>query len=424
VAIELEDVVSRLGVQNAREALADGWQQALEERPESLEFLDPDFVREAAQAVYLPPEIVDGVVADLPYVVECDAAVALCWYVRWWLYEQRDYGWGRFRSWPDLQHALDGHGGLIYVLVTLSNYREMQRVHAQHDIPEDVARNTLYQLERRMRLFREEHGEWGLPPVQAGWFSNHLRGIIYRLARLQFQFADSRYSERAFRNDATEQTVVLAGDGVRYREDGQRLREGDDAAGAWTASFSREGGEIVGYPIDPRGFAVKEQIRLPEREWREALGPGDPVLQLHIPGGEPMYYDQCGEAFEQALEFFPRHFPDYEFAGFACSSWILDTALQALLPDESNLVRFQREVYLLPIGLSDDSLPHNIFDGVPEDLSKAPRETSLQRAYLDAMAGDGLTTGGGGLFLLPEDLNWGAQVYLHQEMPYSSAADR
>ncbi|MFW6156570.1 MAG: hypothetical protein ACOC7J_04565, partial [Armatimonadota bacterium] len=230
---------------------------------------------------------------------------------------------------------------------------------------------------------------------------------------------------RVFRHGETGQVLALSEAGVRFRADGQRLREGDDPEGSWEAQLAITDEAAQGNPIDPRGYALTEQIRLPLAEWEQVLAPGDPVLHLHIPGGEPMSYDRCGEAFEQALEFFPRHFPDYQFNAFMCGSWLLNTALQKLAKPSSNIVRFQREVYLFPIGLSDDSLASALFGGLrrklPEDLSEYPRETSLQRAYLDAVEAGEYEAGGGGCFLLPEDVDWGSQVYLTQERAASRA---
>jgi hypothetical protein len=138
-----------------------------------------------------------------------------------------------------------------------------------------------------------------------------------------------------------------------------------------------------------------------------------------------MDYDACGEAFERALEFFPRHFPDYQFNAFMCGSWLLNSALQDLAKPTSNMVRFQREVYLFPIGLPDDSLPSALFGGLrrkmPEDLSQASVETSLQQAYLDAVEAGEYQPGAGGCFLLPQDVDWGSQVYLRQ---WQGANDR
>jgi len=102
---------------------------------------------------------------------------------------------------------------------------------------------------------------------------------------------------------------------------------------------------------------------------------------------------------------------------------VLNSRLQELLPPSSNLVRFQREVYLLPYETDDMQLVNVILGGVPEDPEKAPRDTALQRALLDELiAGRHDDTRAGACFLLPEDFNWGRQVYLRQELPWDDGA--
>ena len=103
---------------------------------------------------------------------------------------------------------------------------------------------------------------------------------------------------------------------------------------------------------------------------------------------------------------------------FCCSSWILNTGLETLLPPTSNLVRFQREVYLVPTATGADNVLRHVFGNLPDDLSEAPRDTALQRAILDVLqSGRAIPTGGGGCFLFPEDFNWGQQVYRRQRPP-------
>jgi hypothetical protein len=158
-------------------------------------------------------------------------------------------------------------------------------------------------------------------------------------------------------------------------------------------------------------------VSLSAAEWRQVLAKDDPVLNLHIPGGSSLGHAECGESLRRAMEFFPRHFPERPFVAFTCGSWVLDGQLEELLPPTSNMVRFQREVHLFPLGLSPRNLLRQAFDGVPEDLEKAPRDTALQRAVLDHLdAGKQLSPVGGGCFLLPEDLEWGAEVYRRQRL--------
>ena len=51
----------------------------------------------------------------------------------------------------------------------------------------------------------------------------------------------------------------------------------------------------------------------------------------------------------QALEFFPRYFPDKPFVGFACGSWILNPEMDRIYRPDSNMVLWQRELYLYPL---------------------------------------------------------------------------
>jgi len=159
-------------------------------------------------------------------------------------------------------------------------------------------------------------------------------------------------------------------------------------------------------------------VHLPATEWQQVLARDDPALYMHFPGGSPLTHSLCGRSFESAMEFFPRHFPERPYKCFCSESWVLDSQLQELLSPTSNMVRLQREMYLLPYATHDEQLVDVILGGMPEDPSKAPRDTALQRALLDHIARGGrFHTSAGAGFLLREDLNWGRQVYIGQTWP-------
>ncbi|MGD9495007.1 MAG: acyltransferase domain-containing protein [Armatimonadota bacterium] len=417
--IELDRVLERLDITEARPKLEADWEASQSVAPEGVPFfLEPAFVARACEGAYIPQQFRPDLLRAAERIAADEAARALAWHAHWCMFASGEVNRGRIRAWPRLTHSLGPEGGLLYLLAVLSGIEGMQRIHAEHDIPEPVVADTMSQIALYLRMTAQKQGYPEVIPHLAGWLMNHLTGNIYRLARLQFQFGRSHYRIRVFRDDASGQVVALSEPGVRFRPDGQVLRDGDEPAGSWEAVLVMEDAAVTGNPILPQGRALAETVTLPRERWRAVFGPGTAVLHLHIPGGEPMHYDQCGAAFERALEFFPRHFPDYQFHAFTCGSWILDTALQQIMPETSNLVRFQREVYLFPIGMPDDSLARAIFDEWPIDLASAPRDTSMRRAYLDAMASGGLPHGGGGCFLLPEDVRWGEQVYLSQEWPW------
>ena len=88
-------------------------------------------------------------------------------------------------------------------------------------------------------------------------------------------------------------------------------------------------------------------------------------------------------------------------------------------------MRFQKEFYLFPTPLDPDSIVRNILGSVPGDPSTAPRQTALQRAVVAVLeSGKTLRPTGGGCFLLPDDLDWGSQVYQRRGLPTQSASAR
>ena len=178
------------------------------------------------------------------------------------------------------------------------------------------------------------------------------------------------------------------------------------------------GDAVVGNPISPNGFARRQTQRLAFDEWELALAPGDDMLTFHISAGGPLIFEDCGESFRQALDVFPRTFPEYKFLGFWTSSWLMDARLEALLPPESNIVRLMREVYLYP-GVQGDNqqVYQRVFGWGVTDISNVPRRTSVQKAvgqYLD----NGGHFHGGYCFLLKDDFCWGENIYRRMRLPF------
>lgn len=174
---------------------------------------------------------------------------------------------------------------------------------------------------------------WTVGLEPQGWLSLHLRGLLFDLGRLQF--------ERVLLPDRLGTAIRAAG--------------------------------------------------LPS-------GPGDPALSVHIPDfSGPLDPVACDAAFARAAAYFPRHFPAERHAIAFCGSWLLDPQLADVLPETSNIVRFQRRFTLAYLTEpNDDSTVRFVFGHVPEDLASLPRETTLQRAVLDHIAAGGHWRGGVG----------------------------
>ena len=81
---------------------------------------------------------------------------------------------------------------------------------------------------------------------------------------------------------------------------------------------------------------AKSEHAIPEA----SLEKGEPIIEVHIPEGEPLSKEACWESIESARAFFARYFPEYKYSLFTCHSWLLDTSLGEFLPDESNIIKF------------------------------------------------------------------------------------
>ncbi len=118
------------------------------------------------------------------------------------------------------------------------------------------------------------------------------------------------------------------------------------------------------------------------------------TIDLHIPDSGPLSPEAIDASLDQARAFFPRHFPDEHYTAFACGSWLLDPQLAEYLPEDSNIIRFQRrfelEPYEQPEGLDADvEVLRFVFRTLSTPLDALPRRTVLQRAIIDHLAAGG-----------------------------------
>lgn len=110
--------------------------------------------------------------------------------------------------------------------------------------------------------------------------------------------------------------------------------------------------------------------------------PGTSALGLHVPETGPMTEEACERSLHAAPDFFDRHFGIRHRVAL-CTSWLLDTQLAEYLPEQSNIVRFQRRFHLTPGTLPGDSDVLRFVFGRPDgEPGTLPRETALQRAVV------------------------------------------
>jgi len=367
--------------------------------PKDILFLKKEFLAEACAALQMKEDILAAFMETSAMFNYNPALRRFFWHCRHVLLDREKYGYPQFMALP----TPAGDREMFYAFVFLSVLPAVRTFHQQHGIPEDIAIDSLSDLELWVRTYHEWYGRWGFG--ERNWLFHHFRGNIYKLGRLQFLidcFEDDLHLLRG-RNDPS--VMLLAPDATPYRRDGQF----DGTSGVWEdqpkrTRYQETNEAYTGTHITPDGRITNDPVHLKKSDWQEVLKKGDPALSFHIPAVGPMDTEACRQSFTRAMDFFPKHFPDKPFKAFFSHSWLYDHQLRFYLPPDSNIIRFQRECYLYPLqGTNDKQLFERVFNDRFTTIHQAPQNTSLQKAVVAHVKNGGHWRTSGAL-LLPETI--------------------
>lgn len=125
-------------------------------------------------------------------------------------------------------------------------------------------------------------------------------------------------------------------------------------------------GRLQFEPVD-----LEQDINLDGR----TLAAGTKVLNVHIAADGPLLLDDCLDSLQQARDFF--HMPQ---AVFVCDSWLLAPALKEMLPESSNIIRFQNLFRIVSVHHRFRQAEQRVFGCVLETPADYLEKTSLQKA--------------------------------------------
>lgn len=406
-----EELLRLLGHAGPVPDWSETWDQSVDSLPAAgPAFLERSFVEESAAFLDLGSEARQSLRDGLALFADVPALRRLAWHCHWLLFCQEPRRSCQFHTWPRVPGAVHPSGPMFYAYVMLSGVPAVRDEHRRRGVPEAVTRATLADLGLWMADYRRTRGAWGFDNLS--WLHVHFASRLFALGRLQFMLDRYTAGFRAFRSRRTGQVLFLAGDGMRIRPDGQ-LDGTDDVfdPASRVARLAENGRQIRGTPVRASGSAESGERTLDAAEWAPVLGPGDPVLSIHIPASGPLDFAACGRSVAEAVPFFARHFPEHAYRAFTCGSWLMDPQFEGRLPDASNIVRFLREFYLLPMGGSmQGETFRRVFGRADIPLAEAPRATALQRAVAAHVESGGRWRCGIGV-LFREELPWGRQAY-------------
>ena len=231
-----------------------------------------------------------------------------------------------FLDCPSLPRGLDLQGRCFWVFAYASMVEVIRAFHLARGVPDDISWATLGDVGQQLAVHRKRRGTTGLD--LQWWLVAHFLGGLYALGRLQFHL--------------------------------YHLRVGIAGPPFWPDT-------------DEPGFRR-----------------GDATLGVHIPATGPLVPSECDASFALAGAFVKRHFPEHDFRVATCTSWLLDEQLADYLPDDSNIVRFQRRFTLVDGAIDDgrDTLRF-VFDRVPKSIDELPQRTTLERAIVGHLRNGG-----------------------------------
>lgn len=106
----------------------------------------------------------------------------------------------------------------------------------------------------------------------------------------------------------------------------------------------------------------------------------DKSVAIHIPSDADLSPEAVRDSLERADSFFRTFYPGYSYDRYTCDSWLMAPALKNLLPENSNILAFQKLFTVTGEGTDSSGCLEWLFQSPGcRDYRLLPENTSLQR---------------------------------------------
>lgn len=246
-------------------------------------------------------------------------------------------------------------------------------------IPEEFIDTLMKTPEGAARSHLKKHGRPGYSLFD--WNQHAIDGKLFRLGRLQIHIHETFGGYvSVFKSDTGE--VVSLADGITLHKSGHALGAYlfEDEEGSFEGTVTEAEEYYEGYPYGEDGLVKHELIRLPKEKYTRVLSRTDYVIKLHIPSGSPLLDSEVSESLERAKEFVAKYYPDYDYKGFSCYSWLCDPQIVDLLGEEANISKFSKRFQALTVVSNGRSVFRFVFGDPNIEIDAIPEQTRLGRA--------------------------------------------
>ncbi|MDE6200477.1 MAG: acyltransferase domain-containing protein [Clostridiales bacterium] len=111
-----------------------------------------------------------------------------------------------------------------------------------------------------------------------------------------------------------------------------------------------------------------------EYEYRD----DEKVVHLHIPSGANISIENCKKSLDEFNAFTVKHFPEKQYH-IVCNSWLLSPALDELLPQHSNIIKFKNCFDISSWNKTEKEFLQWVYGKTDIEYDKLPENTSLQK---------------------------------------------
>lgn len=137
------------------------------------------------------------------------------------------------------------------------------------------------------------------------------------------------------------------------------------------------------YGFDREWWTVRQLsgkiFRIGELEYELANHDGQNVISLHIPSDTRLKTALLRISYDTAKVFLAENYPAWADCPMLCHSWLLCPALKQVLPEQSNILRFQKSFDITVNNIESDGYRAWVYKCSQLPLEQLQEDTSLQR---------------------------------------------
>lgn len=314
---------------------------------------------------------------------------------------------------PRLDEAGMKEAGAFYLTLVIAGIRYGEKLFKSKKWPIALYYDILPDIKVWTDDYMNNHGAFGIHwKMAVPWLIKHHTGQVLQFGRLQCNSTFNFYNDILVLKNHKDGSFCALLNGEHDFNSKGLVALADDAVAFRSMKIEGAYGKLTANTVSPLGVVSAKPVTLDLNHWNFVLNPFDHVVNLHIPAIGPLKSEQCDESVKRMLEFFEKYSPEFKPKAFVCDSWLLDPELHHLLPQNSNLLAFQKAGYLLP-SFSESDAVRRVFGAkaLLHGIDSVPHVSGLQKR-LAAFVRNGGHFRPGRFFLLVDDLPWGNNPYI------------